>query len=83
MAAATKSSFQFNKSGGKQWQGDRNSGSINNSLKRGKPSTATSYKEHNVAKMGSGGKPGSDKRLCYHCKSPDHLAKACPKSGSG
>ena len=68
MAAATQSSFQSNKLGGKQWQGDRDSGSINSSLKRGKPSTATSYKEHKFAKMGSGGssggKPGGDKRLC-------------------
>ena len=79
MAAATKSSFQPNKLGRSDWD----SGSSNSSLKRGKPSTATTYKEHNVTKMGSGGKPGGDKRLSYQCKSPDHLAKACHKSGSG
>lgn len=82
MAAATKSSFQSSKSGSR---GDRDSGSSSSFLKRGKPATATSYKDHKVAKMssGGGGKPGGDKRLCYQCKSPDHLAKACPKTGSG
>ena len=83
MAAATKSSFQPNKLGRCDWD----SGSSNSSLKRGKPSTATTYKEHNVTKMGSGGvsgsKPGGEKRLCYQCKSADHLARNCPKSTSG
>ena len=85
MAAAIKSSYQSNKSSGKHWQGKRDWGSINNYLKRGKPSTASSYKEQKIANMGSGGssgnKPSTDKRLCYHSKSPDHVAKACPKYG--
>ena len=46
IAGATKSSFQSNKSSGR---GDRGSGSINSSLKRGEPSTETIYKEHKVA----------------------------------
>ena len=95
MLAATKSSLQAGRSGSR---GDRDSGSYSGSyagysggsastLKRGKPATATSYKDHKVAEMGSGGvsgsKPGGEKRLCYQCKSADHLARNCPKSTSG
>ena len=95
MLAATKSSLQAGRSGSR---GNRDSGSYSGSysgywgggasiLKRGKPATATNYKDHKVAKMGSGGvsgsKPGGEKRLCYHCKRSSHLAKNCPKSTSG
>ena len=62
MLAATKSSLQAGRSGSR---GDRDSGSYSGSyagysggsasiLKRGKPATATNYKDHKVAKMGSG-----------------------------
>ena len=89
MLAATKCNLQTDMSGSR---GDRESsaysGSSAGTLKRGKPATATTYKDHKVAKMGSGGvmgggnKPGEDKRLCYQCKSPGHLAKNCPKTSS-
>ena len=78
MAAATKSSFQSSKSGSR---GDRDSGSSSSILKRGKPATTTSYNDHKVPKMSRGS--GRDKRLCYQCKSPDHLSKAFSRTGSG
>ena len=76
MAATTRASF--GKLGGRP---DRDSGNGGNHIKRPRPiyanATATFYKDHHVAKMGSGGSSGgrggggtkpSDKRSCYYCK---------------
>ena len=77
MAAATKFRFQSSKSG---TRGDRDSSSSSSIPKRGKPTTASSYKYYinsgtnKVAKMSSGGgKPRVDKRLCYQCSTTEML----------
>ena len=63
MLAATKCNLQTSRSGSR---GNRESsgysgsysGSSAGTLKRGKPATATTYKDHKVVKMGSGGVMG-------------------------